>query len=374
MTLKRKLLFSVIAFALCLSAFALIAEIVLRFLPVNEGLKVLPVDAANQVMRFEKNRDFTWSKGGTFAITARKHSNNEGFLNDQNYDPALTTPLLAVIGDSYVEAAQVNNAEAFHGRLAARAKDKSRVYSFGASGAQLPTYLAFADHARATYKPATMVFTIVGNDFDESLWRNRAVPGLHYFDSEATATGPMPMKLLHYEPSLAKNLGRTSALVRYTLLNLDLDWRGIEQRLFGGDAAQDFVGNTSASTDPTRMTDSKRAIDEFLRLLPEKTGLPANRILFVIDGIRPALYAKDALLDAEDSFFSLMREHFMKAAATCGAEVIDLQPVFIAHHAAHGGRFEHNLDAHWNELGHKVVADAIAASATFSAVLGAATP
>lgn len=370
MTIKRKLLFSLIAFAIVLAAIGVVLEIVLRFLPVNEGLKVLAVNADNPVMRFERNRSLTWSKGGGFAIVAEKHSNNEGFLNDQDYDSSRTDPLLAVIGDSYVEAAQVDNAEAFHGLLAAKAKDRGRVYSFGASGCQLATYLVFADHAREKYKPSAMVISIVGNDFDESLWSNREVPGLHYFDEEA-ADRPMALRLLDYEPSALKDLGRCSVLVRYALLNADLDWRSLDARLFGGAKGNQFVGNTASDTGPERIRLSELAMDEFFRLLPEKSGLEPWRILFVLDGMRPQLYSASELAAAEGSYFGQMRKFFMRKAAQKGYALIDLQPVFLKHFGGNQRRFEFETDAHWNELGHQIVADQVATSPLFQSTFPA---
>ncbi len=69
----------------------------------------MPVNKDNPVIRFKENRDFIWSKGKAFSITTRKHSNNYGFLNDQDYDPQKKGPLLAIIGDSFIQATQVSN-------------------------------------------------------------------------------------------------------------------------------------------------------------------------------------------------------------------------------------------------------------------------
>ena len=64
------------------------------------------MNAASPVMRFRPDREFTWSKGWDFAILTEKRSNNHGFLNRLDHSFS-SGPLLAVIGDSYVEAAQV---------------------------------------------------------------------------------------------------------------------------------------------------------------------------------------------------------------------------------------------------------------------------
>jgi hypothetical protein len=62
------------------------------------------------------------------------------------------------------------------------------------------------------------------------------------------------------------------------------------------------------------------------------------------------------------SYFAIMREAFMHKAQALGYEVIDLDPWFLAHYTAHGERFEHPRDGHWNSLGHGVAAEAVMSS------------
>jgi hypothetical protein len=69
-------------------------------------------------------------------------------VNDQNYDPSTDTPLMAVIGDSYVEALMVPYEQTIQGRLSQRVPSHNRVYSFAASGAALSQYLAYAMYAK----------------------------------------------------------------------------------------------------------------------------------------------------------------------------------------------------------------------------------
>ena len=97
-------------------------------------------------------------------------------MSDYDYHPASQdeSPLLAIIGDSYVEAAQVANRKSMHGLLASRFDGKGRIYGLGYSGAPLSQYLAFADFARNEFKPDAMAFVIIGNDFDESLLKYKS--------------------------------------------------------------------------------------------------------------------------------------------------------------------------------------------------------
>ena len=92
--------------------------------------------------------------------------NNAGFVNDQVYRKEDEPPLLAVVGDLYIQAAMVPYPETLHGRLASNLEGRLRVYSFGASGAPLSQYLIWARHAVRDYGAQALVINVVGNDFD----------------------------------------------------------------------------------------------------------------------------------------------------------------------------------------------------------------
>ncbi|MBM4205979.1 MAG: SGNH/GDSL hydrolase family protein [Gammaproteobacteria bacterium] len=166
---QRRWLLTVISIGIGLLLPLLLLEVVLRFLPVNEGLRTEPVNAQNPVPRFAPNRTSTFSRGWNFSIVNMVRTNNYGFVNDQDYDPADTQSLIAVIGDSYVEAIMVPYAQTAAGQLAQAFGSQARVYSFGASGSALSQYLAYARYARDQFQPDALLILVVGNDFDESL-------------------------------------------------------------------------------------------------------------------------------------------------------------------------------------------------------------
>jgi hypothetical protein len=164
----------------------LVAEVVLRFLPRNELPPLLAVNAANPLLRFTPRQTFTYTRGWDFSLVTRGRTNNLGFVNDQDYDSTAATPLLAIVGDSFIEALMVPYAQTLQGRLAALAGSRARVYSFGVSGAPLSHYLVEADYARATFHPSAYVVLVVGNDFDESLLQPGLRPGLWRTASRCT--------------------------------------------------------------------------------------------------------------------------------------------------------------------------------------------
>jgi len=337
------------------------AEIVLRFLPVNAGLQTRTVNDRNPVMRFAENRPFTYSVGWNFTLVNRGRTNNFGFVNDDDYDAGSRTPLLAVVGDSYVEALMVPYSETLHGRLAACAKPRGRVYSFGVSGAPLSQYLVEADFARSTFHPNAMVVVIVGNDFDESLLQYKSEPGMQYFQP---GTNGLFLTRVDYVPSTARRVLRRSAVVRYLFHNLNVV--GPWQRF----RAAQYLGNTLATVDSARVANSRAAVDQFLRELPVRSAVEPARIVLLVDGIRPNLYTSEGLSAAEGSYVDLMRRYFVAKATEDGFEVLDLQPRFIERYRRDGVRFEFSTDQHWNGTGHEEAAAAVASSGVFSRLFG----
>jgi hypothetical protein len=285
----------------------ILLEVIFRLLPVQDSLMTLPVNSTNTVLRFKEDRDVIWSSGYNFSIVTKKHINNYGFFNDQNYTRNDESPLLAIIGDSYVEALQVENKNSMHGILSQNVVGKGRVYSFASSGSPLSNYLAYAHYGTSEFKARALVFVIVGNDFDESLKKYKNAPGFHYFSD---STEGLELVRIDYQPTFIKRVVRQSALARYLFLNMQLNWGSIENFLIDDvvHAEENFVGNTRADFDQEHLWDSKKVVDAFFEELPIQTGLEKDKILFVLDGMRPHLYDPFVLTKAKGSYFDLMRK------------------------------------------------------------------
>ncbi len=346
----------------------LFAEAVLRTLPVKDAVMIEPVSSEARVPHLKPNRNITFSSGWNFTILNERRINNLGFADDQDYDKDSSAPLLAVVGDSYVESLMVPYTESVQGRLSAYASTRARVYSFALAESPLSTYLVFAEHARDLFRPQGAVFVIISNDFDES-WVRFKRPArrqrLTFFVENDD--GNVGLETIPYEVSPAKRILRKSALARYLYLNVGIQ-RTSENiaKLLRGDKRPVFVSNKLAKSDPERLAASIRAVDIFLARLPESSGLSQDRIAFVIDGIRQQIYGEISDEIAEASFFSKMRKYFITAARAQGYEVIDMHPVFKDHYRQHTQRFEFPTDNHWNGLGHGVAASAVRGSRVFS--------
>ena len=331
-----------------------VAEAALRFFPVTSGLHALPVSKDSPVFRFSPNRDFIFSRDWSFNMINRGHVNNDGWVNNQDYRVTDYPPLVAVIGDSQVEAAMMPYPQTFHGLLAKLFEGKLRFYSFGASGAALSQYLVWARYAVSKFKARALVINVVGNDFDES--RIEYISSLGFWYYAPGADGGLHLQLVEYHPGAMTALVRHSALLRYLALNLGAVFKFYAVMNWFRPHDDSNAGFTLANPSP-RIAASKAAVDAFLRDLGQ-IGLPAQCIAFTVDGFRyPDRVERDA-----GTFYDIMRRYFIERASTRGYEAIDLDPLFLARYQETAERFESPNDPHWNANGHRVAAEALRSS------------
>lgn len=338
-----------------------LAEIALRFLPVSSGLRSAAVTPSSPVFHLTPNQDYVYSRDWDMAMVNRGRVNDAGFANDQDYRKG-GLPLLAVIGDSYIEALMVPYRQTMHGRLAAVLAGRARVYSFAASGAPLSQYAIWARYAVQEYGATALLINVVGNDFDESLMEYRVSQGFWLYAKRRD--GALKLELAEYQPGFARQLAQHSALLRYLSYNLRVqealqNLGGLGARLAAWLTGKPapvpvYAGNTAAEAGVARVNASLAAIDAFLNDLPAMAGLPVDRIAFTLDGFR----YPEAAASGAGTYFDRMRREFTGRAQAKGYEVIDLDPLFYERHRRTGERFEFPQDGHWNAAGHGVAAEA----------------
>lgn len=354
----RAFLVNLLTVVVSVSLTLLAAETVLRFLPVATALPVEPPTAENPIQRYAANHPYTWSFDWDMKHVVRGRSNAQGFLADYDYDRADPRPLVAVIGDSYIEALRVPFAQSLTGVLQAALGERGRAYAFAQSGAPLSQYVAYARHACAAYRPVRMVVNVVGNDFDESIYAHRRRNGL--FHLHPTREGGFDYKLTPLPaPGMAERVLRRSALALYLMRNVGITNvianMGINLAQAEPRRAGRYLGHTEAEASPARVEEGRRVTDWFLAALPAACLAPRD-IAIVVDSPRPELYDPAALAAAQASYFGQMRSRLIARASAGGFKVIDTEPLFIAAYAADRRPFEHPSDGHWNAHGHAVVA------------------
>jgi hypothetical protein len=354
---KKRLRAALVNAGLFLAPFLLL-EALFQLLPVSDVPPLQPVNAQTPLLHYEPNAEYRYSRDWNFSIRTQRRTNNYGFTHTGDFRPGETTPLMMVIGDSFIEAHQIAPGEAVAEVLGAAVRGTGRVYGMGVSGAPLSQYLVFARYAKTAFRPQAMTFVIIENDFDESLLKYKTEPRFHYFAEDGS------LVRVDYRLSAAKRLLRHSAALRYVMLNLEAAHRlNVLQASWRGGLAY-----AQAGTEPEeRIVDSYRAVDHFLDQLPESSGLGPRSILFVLDAPRPSIYSAATLARIDNGLHARLRRYFAAEAAARGYPVIDMQPLFIGRHRLDGSRFEAGpTDSHWNALGHRVVAEQIRSSALFA--------
>lgn len=373
----------------------LLLEAGFQLLATTSGPWIDEVTSEQPVARFQIGRSFTWSMFASLEHVRHGRTNNAGFIAAADFVPAAhrrpdAPPVVAVIGDSFVEALMVPLETNFVSRLGARLGRRGDVYGMGISGAPLSQYLIWAEHARRLYRPELVVVSVVSNDFDESLIDYKlaidpgSARGFHYFVPDGDR---LALSLVENRPTLVRRLARSSALVRYFYMNAGL-------RLDGSLLAR--LGLTSASTPSTAATPrplerrlrhlfpeqefapfrerealSRRAVDQFLAELPARSGLPAARIILTVDALRVGMLDPGLAQLTADSLFGRLRDYLMQQARAGGFTVVDLDPPMRAFVKKTGQPVELSDDYHWNEHGHRIVADQIAATEAFRALFDA---
>lgn len=409
MSKLKRFALNVLVVGMGLALIPIALEISLRFFPVFSGM---PVSRTSEVYSFAPNTTIQRSSHWDMSNARKRQVNNVGFISDQAYDSLAKTPLIAIVGDSYIEAMQVEYKNTAEANLLAKCEPNARVYSFGAQFAPLSQYLSWAYYVGKTYHPKIMVVNIVGNDFDESLIshqiasNNGGVPGMQFYDfsNNTSRLVSVPFKQEGWVTQALRHSVLAQYLVRNVgIVNLVNDYRGrlaawnrgssqskknedipkedtvlsnpktspevvqvtkdnsgdqsVRHEAFSV-APSEYVGNAKRAYTPEKLQQSKKAVDAFLSDLPGAAQLPASSIVLTVDAERPLIYSDKGRQDLS-SFFSVMRRYFIDRAKSQGFVVLDLRPAMIEQFKLNGEYFEFTDDNHWNAIGYRLLAQEI---------------
>ena len=326
---------------------AILLEVIFRFLPTSESLLTKPVNASNPYLRFEENRNVTRQIGFDFTHVNVKRVNNYGFVATRDFKTNKDgrNKVVAVIGDSQVEALQVSDADTFHAKIDA-SFDNIDVYPLGVSGSPMSQYIAYKNYVRNSFSPDLYVFLIVFNDFDESWYEFKKAPGYHYFSNSGG------LDRVDYFPSKIKKLVRKSAFLRY--LHLDLKLTVQLGRFFQLQTDADKLKLKSNNVIEAR---GKEAVNRFVKEIRDlATEKP---VIVVLDGDRNSIYAGQKGRDLNVIRNRWFQYLFEKSQNIPNLFALDLHPVFQNDWDENKKKFNYEYDYHMNERGHAIAADAL---------------
>jgi len=334
----------------------IILEIIFKILPTSGSLMIQPVNENNPVIHFKENRTITKQIGFNFAHVNKKKINNFGYATDRdfitkNLQKNKKNKIVAVIGDSFVEAVQVSNKDTFHALLD-KSNENIDIYAIGVNGSPLSQYIAFYKYAEELFDPDIYIFTIVYNDFDQSWFKIKKAPGYHYFTDEDD------LELANYKPSYFKDLARKSAFVRYIYLDLQISVQlNRFKKIFK--KSEKEISSTQINDDYNKMRKElgNKAADIFMGYIKDLSE--RKKVIIVLDGDRNSIY--DGKLNRKiDSFFTLWVDRVIYHAKRIESlHLIDMHPIFLSDWQRKQRKFNWEYDGHWNERGHSVVSQAL---------------
>ena len=84
--------------------------------------------------------------GWEFFVVNEMRTNQAGWVSHIEYSRKGERPLLAVVGDSFVQGDHVSWPSTCHGKLSVKLEGQARVYSFGYDTSPLSQYLGYAEY------------------------------------------------------------------------------------------------------------------------------------------------------------------------------------------------------------------------------------
>lgn len=343
-----------------------VVELLLRqssYSGVRDRCAVEPTAARPWPARCVKPHLVHWSAGAALQLRTVDRVNSAGYINDEEYASA-SSPLLAVVGDSFVDGIGVGFPASCGGRLQSALAPGRRVYTFSASGSPLSQYVRWIQEARF-YRPDWYAVLIVSNDIDESVYD--------------FATGVLPSGSVFWSRYHWVESGRPS--LRSTLSFRHSSHLLLETYLYSSFPGFRYpallLANARLAVDPAfpwrRLAYHRWAagpeplvraagfgrivISAFLRDLAAAVPLPADRIAIVLTHItsRP-LSAPNVHTRA----WMIWRRQFSVLARAAGHEVIDLEPLLRKEWRRRGGTIDLSPhDGHWPAWGHRICAEAV---------------
>jgi hypothetical protein len=346
--------------AVFLALFVGLGEVWLRVVMPACELPLGYQDTRSMIMRFDPHGSPTGltTDGRTARRTGRWRINGAGWNSTVEYVSAEARhrPLVALLGDSYVEGFLTDVDQHVDVYLSRSLTPATDVYAFGRSGWYLAQYVAVARYVADLYQPDVLVVLAGHDDVTDSVRENGVISPYLWQVSEAGKRFAEVAPMSVYAPSDKARLARRSAIVRYLRYNVGLTLPGMENAAIAQPATElgEAADESTPSDDPGAWRALLPAAESMIdRLCAEHPGTP---IVIVNNGDRylPVDRVQSTPLDDD--------VHAIRAACEDRPQChfLDLRPMFSRDWAAHRRSFEAADGSHWNAYANRLVADELA--------------
>ena len=335
---------------------------VFRFILVAPDFPKL--DFVNGVLKYRPNQDGIFRVKNEIKARFKINDNGWNSTHDHYQTYRSNTKLrVAIIGDSYVEALNVN----YHESLAEQLEQvfpnhRLEAYRFAISGAPLSQYLHLLRKEALNYSPDLVVINIVHNDFDESYL---PTPGVYTrsFLKIKVINGIIEGEVspVEYQRPWYASI-RHSATWRYLAYRQQIRFSSLRNLLFRKQK-QDrdiYQANIEVSGLDTKMARNRLVTEYVFKEMRELCKRKHTQLLIIMDGERDGIYKHVDHVGGEPGRALVLNRMAKSVAEEYHINFIDLQPVFQKDFTINRKRFDFDFDSHWNRYGHKVVANTIA--------------
>ncbi|MEP6731458.1 MAG: SGNH/GDSL hydrolase family protein [bacterium] len=341
-----------------LAACFALGEIVFRTLvPAAESPAVV-FDGAHGVVHYDPAVARTGVKtlGPSARTRARWRINDAGWNSSVEYDARRVAgrPLIAIIGDSFIEALQVDVDRNVGALVRQQLRGKADVYSFGMSGAPLSEYLRMSRYVVREFHPDIIVINVVHNDFDQSV--RTLKPNSLVLQVTPEGGSFREVAPIAFEPDRVRRILAHSAVIRYLVLNCLI--AQIPRRLAAALRNEASGENQwNANTDPRALLREEPLIRRSLAAIMRtvRAENPGTRIIYMMDAPRRDIYAGTLATSNLRWLTQMVRE----TAEANGSEFVDLTPTFAEYWSAQHRILNDPGDYHWNQTGHRLAAEAL---------------
>ncbi len=287
-----------------------------------------------------------FTKGRLAQLQTKWTLNNDGWNSFFNYLPPeqRDKPLIAIIGDSYIENFHCAQRQHIEFKLAELLDYQYDVYSFGRRGMPLSNFIPLTEYVKDKFKPDVIFYVINHRNLTESissLKRNAKYLQFTVEDQRVVSLPPRPYQLSNLEYWFYK-----SALVRYTWSNFMFKFN--IQHLLPKSATPKRPSYNSQEIALIKTKVSQHIIKS-LKELTDK-----EQIYFVLHPFRKSIYDRTDSLYQSENIVIIKNELQRKQV-----NYFDLNKPFDSDYQLYGKKFEFSVDRHFNPYANELIAKTI---------------